>query len=355
MKFKISGQLNQIYSASQNKKSPPECLSRAGVLIYPPVFDGIIRVPLYLFTKAFISIILICISYSPLIAQTISKEELIFLTSEWKGERFPDGRPKVADILLERAKRIYIDDAWTVLKNEGFTNQFEGNWKMVNDSVPVVGRALTAMFMPSRPDVEKKIKERGTTQQGRKGNTNSWPIEVLTKGDVYVADGFGKIGGGTLMGSTLATAIYTKSGNGVIFNGAARDLQEIKNIKGFNAFVRDFHPSFLEEMVLMGLNSPIRIGNVTVLPGDLVIAQREGVLFVPAHLAEQVISTAEFVIRKDQFGFEMVRTGKYTTGLIDSQWTDDIKTEFIKWLEQHPELGKMTRAELDKVMSKRTW
>ena len=287
--------------------------------------------------------------------QTISKDELIFLTSEWKGERFADGRPKVADDLLQRAKRIYIDDAWTVLKNEGYTNQFDGNWKMVNDSVPVVGRAVTAMFMPSRPDVERNIKQRGTTQQGRKGNTNSWPIETLTKGDVYVADGFGKIGGGTLMGSTLATAIFSKTGNGVVFNGASRDLQEIKNIKGFNAFVRDFHPSFLEEMVLMGLNTPIRIGNAMVLPGDLVIAQREGVLFVPAHMAEQVISTAEFVIRKDQFGFDRVKSGVYSTGQIDSQWSDDIKADFIKWLEQHPELGKMSRAELDKMMSKRTW
>jgi len=129
----------------------------------------------------------------------------------------------------------------------------------------------------------------------------------------------------------------------------------MKNIKGFNAFVRDFHPSFLEEMVLMGLNSAIRIGTVMVLPGDLVIAQREGVLFVPAHMAEQVVSTAEFVIRKDQFGFEVVRNGRYTTGQIDSQWTDEIKVDFLKWLEQHPELGKMTRAELDKMMSKRTW
>jgi regulator of RNase E activity RraA len=306
-------------------------------------------------TIIFLAVISVCFA-SPvsLFAQTLSKEELVFLTSEWKGERFPDGRPKLADDLLQRARRIYIDDAWTVLKNEGYTAQFEGGWKMVNDT-PVVGRALTAMFMPSRPDVEKNIKERGTTQQGRKGNTNSWPIEVLTKGDVYVADGFGKIGGGTLMGSTLANAIYTKSGNGVIFNGAARDLQEIRNIRGFNAFVRDFHPSFLEEMVLMGLNTPVRIGNVMVLPGDLVIAQPEGVLFVPAHMAEQVVSTAEFVIRKDQFGFAMVRSGKYTTGQIDSQWTDDIKTEFLKWLEGRPELGKMTRAELDKVMSKRTW
>jgi regulator of RNase E activity RraA len=157
------------------------------------------------------------------------------------------------------------------------------------------------------------------------------------------------------MGATLANSIYAKSGSGVVFDGAARDLLEIKNIKGFNAFVRDFHPSFTEEMVLTGLNTPIRIGDAIVLPGDLVIAQIEGVLFVPAHMAEQVVSTAEFIIRKDQFGFEMVRTGKYSTGQIDSQWTDEIKTGFLKWLEGHPELGKMTRAELDKIMSKRTW
>ena len=288
-----------------------------------------------------------------LFAQTISKEELIFLTSDWKGERFADGRPKIPDNLLERAKHIMIDDAWTVLKNEGYLNQFEGGWKTVNDT-PMTGRALTAMYMPSRPDVEKNIKARGT-QQGRKGNTNSWPIDLLTKGDLYVADAFGKISGGSIMGATLANSIYSKSGNGVVFEGAARDLQEIKNLKGFNAFVRDFHPSFIEQMVLMGLNTPIRIGNAIVLPGDLVIATIEGVLFVPAHMAEQVVSTSEFVIRKDQFGFEMVRAGKYSTGEIDSQWTDEIKTEFLKWLEKHPELGKMTREELDKMMSKRTW
>lgn len=286
-------------------------------------------------------------------AQTIAKEELIFLTSEWKGERFADGRPKIPDGLLDRAKRIMIDDAWTVLRNEGYLNQYEGGWKMVNDQI-MTGRAVTAMYLPSRPDVEKNIKDRGA-KQGRKGNTNSWPIDLLTKGDLYVADAFGKIGGGPIMGATLANSIYSKTGNGVVFDGACRDLQEIVNIKGFNAFVRDFHPSFTEQMVLMGLNSPIRIGAAIVLPGDLVIATREGVLFVPAHMAEQVVSTAEFVIRKDQFGFEMVRTGKYSTGEIDDQWSDALKTEFLKWLEKHPELGKMTRAELDQMMSKRTW
>jgi regulator of RNase E activity RraA len=287
-------------------------------------------------------------------AQTIPKEELIFLTSEWEGERFPDGRPKIPDGLLERAVKIGIDDAWTVLKNEGYTNQFEGKWKTVHDDVPVVGRALTAVFMPSRPDLEQHIKERGNAS-GRKGNTNSWPIEMLSKGDVYVADGFGKIDAGTLMGATLATSIFSKSGNGVVFNGASRDLEAIGEIEGFNAFVRDFHPSFLEEMVLTGLNTPIRIGGAIVLPGDLVIAKKEGVLFVPAHLAEQVVTTAEFVTRKDLFGFEMVKSNRYSTGEIDSQWTDRIKADFLKWLEEHPELGTMSRAELDKVLSKRTW
>lgn len=288
-------------------------------------------------------------------AQTIPKEELIFLTSEWKGERFADGRPKIPDDLLERARNIGIDDAWTVLENAGYTNQYEGNWKMVHNDVPVVGRAMTAMFMPSRPDVEKNIKDRGVNSQGRKGNTNSWPIEVLTKGDVYVADSFGKIDAGTLMGATLATSIFSKSGNGVVFDGSSRDLETISKIEGFNAFVRDFHPSFLEEEVLMGLNTPIRIGGVMVLPGDLVLAKREGVLFIPAHLADQVVSTSEFVALKDQFGFEMVKSNKYSTGEIDSKWTEQIKKDFILWLEQHPELGSMTKETLDKVLSKRTW
>ncbi|PSR55106.1 dimethylmenaquinone methyltransferase [Adhaeribacter arboris] len=290
---------------------------------------------------------------NPLSAQTISKEELTYLTSDWQGERFPDGRPKIPDNLLERAKHIMIDDAWSVLKNEGYVNQFEGNWKSVND-MPMTGRAMTAVYLPSRPDLEKHIKDRGA-KQGRKGNTNAWPIDILTKGDLYVADAFGKISGGGIMGATLANSIISKSGNGVVFDGAARDLQELRQIKGFNAVVRDFHPSYTEEMVLQGLNTPIRIGRAVVLPGDLVIVQPEGVLFVPAHLAEQVVSTSEFVIRKDKFGFEMVRTGKYSTGEIDSQWPDQIKSDFLKWLEKHPELGKMTRPELDKVMSKRTW
>lgn len=287
-------------------------------------------------------------------AQTISKDELIFLTAEWKGDRFADGRPKVPDNLVARAKGIGIEEAWTVLVNEGYNNQFERNWKMVHDDVPVVGRVVTASFMPTRPDLEKNIKERGK-KQGRIGNTNSWPIDVLTKGDVYVADCFGKIDAGTLIGDNLGNSIFAKTGNGVIFDGAARDLSGLAQIKGFNAFVRDFDPSFLKEVVLMGLNTPIRIGKAIVLPGDLVISEKEGVLFIPAHLAEKVIATAEFIGLKDKFGHAMLKSGKYTPGEIDSDWPAAIKDDFLKWLSQNPAEMKMTREQLDNFMNKRTW
>lgn len=291
---------------------------------------------------------------SLIFAQTMPKEELIFLTAEWKGERFADGRPKIPAALIERAKKIGIEEAWQVLQNEGYKNQFEGGWKMVHDDVPVVGRALTAAFMPSRPDVEQQILTRGH-QQGRAGNTNSWPIEQLSSGDVYVADGFGKIAQGTLIGDNLGNAIFNRSGNGVIFDGSARDLSGLAEIKGFNAFVRDFHPSFLEGMVLMGLNTPIRIGHAIVMPGDLVLSEREGVLFIPANMAEMVISTAEFIGVKDKFGHAMLKAGRYTSGQIDSQWTDKLKDEFLSWLDQHPEEPRFTRSQLDEFMKKRTW
>ncbi len=287
-------------------------------------------------------------------AQTMPKEELIFLTSEWKGERLPDGRPKIPDDLIRRAKNITVEDAWTVLRNDGYVCQYDGNWKMVHPDVTIAGRALTAMFMPTRPDVEKNIKDRGA-KQGRTGNTNAWPIDILGKGDVYVADGFGKIKEGTLMGDNLGNSIYAKSGTGVIFDAAARDLDGLMKIEGFNAFVRDWHPSFLQDVVLMGLNTPIRIGQAMVLPGDLVLAKKTGVIFIPAHMAEKVVITAEFIILRDRFGHAMLKEGRYTTGQIDSQWTDEIKDAFMKWISVNAPEIPMKRSDVDEFMKKRTW
>lgn len=301
-----------------------------------------------------LSFLLLCNISSRLQAQAITKDELIFLTSEWKGERFADGRPKVPDELLQRARNIGIEEAWAILSNEGYNCQFEGNWKMVHPDTPIVGRALTACFIPSRPDLEKNIKERGK-REGRIGNTNSWPIDRLTRGDVYVADGYGKIIGGTLIGDNLGNAIYARSGNGVVFDASARDLEGLSEIKGFNAFVREWDPSYLKDEVLIGLNTPIRIGHAVVLPGDLVLAKKEGVIFIPAHLAEKVIGTAEFIELRDEFGISRLKEKVYTPGQIDNQWTDAIKEDFLQWLGKRPGSIPMTRAQLDEYMKKRTW
>jgi regulator of RNase E activity RraA len=191
---------------------------------------------------------------------------------------------------------------------------------------------LTAAYLPSRPDLIEHVKRVGAAE-GRIGRPNSWPIDVLQKGDVYIADGFGKVTDGTLMGDNLGTAIYAKSGNGVVFYAAARDRDGLLKITGFNAFVRDWDPSEIKGMVLSSINRPIRIGRAIVLPGDVVLAKRTGVITIPAHLAEEVVVSAEVMHLKDEFGHMRLREGVYTPGQIDTRWTEAIKADFYNWLK----------------------
>lgn len=278
---------------------------------------------------------------------TLSKEEMVALTAKWSGERYPDGRPRVPEALLERMKNVSLEEAWEVLKGQGYGQQFEGNWQMIHADQPVVGRALTAVYRPSRPDYVERVQAAGKAQ-GRIGASNSWPIDMLQRGDVYVADGFGKIADGTLIGDNLGNAIYAKSGNGVVFDGSVRDLEGLAEIEGFNAFVRGWHPSAIKDMILGGVNVPVRMGGVTVLPGDVVLAKRGGVIFIPPHLAERVVVTAEVVALKDRFGHQRLREGKYTPGEIDRAWTPEIKADFLQWFEALPDRPPLTREEIEK-------
>ncbi|HLT72140.1 MAG TPA: hypothetical protein VKZ75_05785 [Cyclobacteriaceae bacterium] len=276
------------------------------------------------------------------------------MTKAWKGERLPDGRPKVSDDLLKRLRNISLEEAWGVLRNKGYHNQYEGDWMILKPDEVLVGRALTVQYLPKRADYDEMIRAQGKEQK-RIGNFNSWPIDMLTKGDVYVADSYGKIVDGTLIGDNLGNSIYAKSGNGVIFNGSVRDAEGLESIDGFNAWIKGYDPSFISEMMLGGINVPIRIGRATVLPGDAVLAKKGGIVFVPAHLAEDVVLASEFIMLRDQFGHQRLREGKYTPGQIDQQWIDDIKSDFLKWLDQNPDKLPMTRAELDAYMKGRTW
>ena len=210
-----------------------------------------------------------------------SKADLLALTAAWKGDRYPDGRPKVSADLLKRMKAVSIEEAWEVLRVRGFENQFAGGWQMLRPDQPFVGRALTASYLPSRPDLVERITQLGKAE-GRIGPTNSWPIDMLQKDDVYIADGFGKVADGTLIGDNLGNAIYAKSGTGVVFDAGARDIDGLRTIEGFNAFVRGWDPSFMKNMVMCSINRPIRIGALTVLPGDVILARREGVIVIPA-------------------------------------------------------------------------
>ncbi|MEM9647678.1 MAG: RraA family protein [Bacteroidota bacterium] len=287
-------------------------------------------------------------------AQTLTKSQMEFLTPQYTGERFEDGRPRVADDVLERMKKVTIEEAWGVLRNEGYHNQFESGWQPLHDDVPVIGRALTVQYMPNRPDVSDQIKKKGKTD-GRIGNTNSWPIDMLVEGDVYVADAFGKIVNGTLIGDNLGNSIYAKSKNGVVFNASSRDMEGLSEIEGFNAFVRGWDPSFLTEVMLLSINTPIRMGAATVLPGDIVLAKKEGVMFIPAHLAEKVVVTSEVVRLRDLFGITRLKEGKYTPGQIDNKWTEEIEKDFSQWLRNHMDELPVPKEQVKELLKKRMW
>ncbi len=284
----------------------------------------------------------------------MSKDHLLALTPEWEGERFEDGRPKVPQDILERMKAISLEEAWSILRNNGYKNQFAGDWHIIHPHQVMCGRALTAQYMPRRAVIRKVLEETGS-REGYIGDMVNWPIGQLVEGDLYVADSYGKMNEGPIIGDNLGTSIYAKSKNGVVFNGTLRDLEGLEGIEGFNAFVKGWHPSYQMEMMLTGINVPIRIGEATVMPGDVVLAKREGVIFIPPHLAEEVVVTGEFVALKDEFGHLCLREGRYTSGEIDGAWKDEIREAFLVWLDANPDKIRMTRAQLDEFFKQRTW
>jgi 4-hydroxy-4-methyl-2-oxoglutarate aldolase len=261
-----------------------------------------------------------------------SKEQRVEFTPDWHGERFPDGRPNVPESVIARLKDVTADEAWDLLQDAGYRNQFEGGWKIINPGQRLVGRVVTAVFMPRRPDVDSVIRANGKKER-RIGDENSWVIDILQPGDVLVVDLFGKVRYGTIIGDNLATAIFSKSHNGLIVNGAVRDVTGIQEIPGFQCYVRGVDPSALENVMLTGINVPIRIGDVTVMPGDIAIGDPEGVTFVPPQLAEKVADTTEIDHMVDEWGHAMLRQGKYTPGQIDAKWTRQMVEEFNAWLQ----------------------
>ena len=226
----------------------------------------------------------------------------------------------------------------------------------------LVGRAVTATFMPGRPDIQRVIDERGHKIDGRIKSQNSWPIDLLVKGDVYVVDQFGAHEDGPTIGDNLGNSIFAKTGNGIVYNGAIRDINGLKEIGGFTSFFRSYHPSHHLNnpdgelnTTLVGINTPTRIGKATVLPGDVVLGRDGGVMFIPPHLLERVVKTSEIVRLRDMFGHQRLREQKYTPGQIDNRWSDEIEKDFSQWLNDKIDQLPVPKEQIQEYLKGRTW
>ena len=292
---------------------------------------------------------------------SLTPAELIALTPEWQGERFDDGRPKVSDEILDRMKLVTHEEAWAVMKNANYKYQYEEGWLSIHPEGVLVGRAMTAVFMPGRPDVHRVIDSIGHAE-GRVKSQNAWPVDQLVPGDVYVGDQFGLHLDGPTIGDNLGNAIFANSGNGIVYHGAIRDIEGLRELEDFNAFVRSYHPSHhlnnpdgALNTTLIGINVPTRIGNVMVMPGDVVLGKEGGVSFIPPHLAEKVVTTSEIIRLRDMFGHQRLREKKYTAGQIDSRWTEGIERDFSKWLNDHMDELRVPKEQIKKLLEQRTW
>ena len=254
-----------------------------------------------------------------------SPDDVKLLTKSWEGERTPDGRPKVSDALLERLKIVTIEEAWEFLMAKGYENQFENfsntyenSWVIIHPDQTMIGRAVTAQFMPMRFDYDDYLQEAGKKQNISRVN-NSLPVNSLSEGDIYVADAYGKISDGTLLGDAVGGTVFRNSKRGVVFNGSVRKLEALAEIEGFNAWIRGFDPSSISGMVCSSVNAPIRIGRATVLPGDVVLAKRSGVIFIPPQFVSELILSIEIPALQREFN-TLRRDNKIDTNATFDEW-----------------------------------
>jgi regulator of RNase E activity RraA len=261
-------------------------------------------------------------------------DRIAALTPNNPFDRLPDGRPNIPDDLLERLKLVTNDEAWGVLeRRHNYHHQFEGGWNVhLHSDVVLVGRAVTATFVPLRPDLNDTVQQIGTGE-GRSGGQNTWVIDTLQPGDVLVVDLFGKIEDGTFIGDNLGTAARARTGTGIVIDGGIRDFERVDELKDFPVYCRGVHPSAIYEVTLTQVNGPVRIGDATVMPGDAVLGTREGITFVPPHLLQEVVEASEDTRQRDVFGKLRLAQGAYSSGQIDvSVWEEPIEADYGRWL-----------------------
>jgi regulator of RNase E activity RraA len=289
-------------------------------------------------------------------------EDVIKYTPDWHGERFPDGRPKVPDEILDRMKNVTLEEAWATLRSAGFNHEYEDGWYCIHPDQILVGRALTAVWMPGRPDIQKVIEEEGANKH-RKGAMNAWPVDMLQPRDVYVSDHFGLKQDGPSIGDNVGNAIYARSGNGIVYDGAVRDINGLNELPNFTSFVRYYDPSHhfgslatgpRLNSTMVSINGPTRIGHALAMPGDVILGRNGGVIFIPPQLAERVVTYSERTHLEDMFGHQRLREKKYTAGQIDTKWTPEIEQDFHRWLKENEDHLPAPKSTIEAILNEKS-
>lgn len=275
------------------------------------------------------------------------RQQMIQATPENSFERFADGRPKVPDALLEKLRGCSLEEVYAVLQKHQYTHQYEGKWQVLHPDRKLVGRAVTAQYLPARPDLFHFIESQNqgvqlphTPAEGALGHGTGYRrmVDVLQTGDVLVVDLFGSVDAGGPIGDNMATAIYAATHAGLVIDGAVRDLDGILEIP-MGAYFRAPHPAAVNNVMLSGINIPIHIGDATVMPGDVVLGDREGVYFIPPQLVQEIVTTAEVTHVHDEWTKMKLMTGKYkASDLYPTPWDPQLKKEYEDYLKQ--KLGK---------------
>jgi 4-hydroxy-4-methyl-2-oxoglutarate aldolase len=274
---------------------------------------------------------------------TWTKDQLTEYTKAWTGERMPDGRPKVSDALIERAKGLSMEEITINWGAAGATaapaaaaggggggrggfggggySQYAGDWQVLHPGKKMVGRAFTVQFMPARADLDAVVTAKAR-EKGVQTLNNQYALDMLQPGDVLVVDLMGRKEGGTLVGDNLFYYVMKATkGTGMVVDGSIRDLEGIAEMD-MPAYFKSVHPSAIGGVTLAGVNVPIRIGNVTVMPGDLVVGDREGITFIPAQLAQQILDAADTTHIHDEWTRKKFDEGKYKSSEIYGRPSD---------------------------------
>ena len=274
-----------------------------------------------------------------------SREEMLAITPQWKGERFPDGRPRVPDKVLDALYGMTLEELWKPIFVKGYENQFIAMKALHPEfhedgtvNRKLVGRAVTAMYAPARPDYFEASAEIARAL-GKTGTPNQWVIDSLTDRDVAVVDMYNKVYKGTFIGGNLTTAIKTRTGTGgAVIWGGIRDVEQMQKVPDVQVYYQGIDPTPIRDFVMTGYNMPVRLGDgreaAICLPGDVVYGCSGGVLFIPPQLATEVVENGAKTQVKDMFGFEMISQNRFTTAQIDrNTWTEemlDLLMDFIR-------------------------